>query len=235
MTSPLPTSAPELTRAATNRENAQHSTGPRTVEGKERVRLNAVKHGMYSQTVLIPTEHQAAFEQDRTVLQARYRPETIEEHEFVQTILECRWRLSQAFNTELNLQRLAEEQQLASIDELFGEQDETVRRALAQAAGFQANARIFDQIRRHQARMQRTIDRSASELYLLISARLERARASEALKPRAVHATEQSHPDASESAPHAPQMPEFTGSLKEFKRKQWLRQQQKLNNSPNAA
>ncbi|MGD0043580.1 MAG: hypothetical protein ABSE84_24765 [Isosphaeraceae bacterium] len=35
-----------------NRVNAQKSTGPRTLEGKARARLNALKHGMSARTVL---------------------------------------------------------------------------------------------------------------------------------------------------------------------------------------
>ena len=41
----------EAKRAA-NRENARRSTGPRTVEGKEKARLNALKHGLTAGTVV---------------------------------------------------------------------------------------------------------------------------------------------------------------------------------------
>ena len=36
------------TRADTNHENGQHSTGPRTPEGKERASANSLKHGYYA-------------------------------------------------------------------------------------------------------------------------------------------------------------------------------------------
>ena len=39
-------------KAAANRKNAQHSTGPRTAAGKLAVRLNAVKHGVLCKEVL---------------------------------------------------------------------------------------------------------------------------------------------------------------------------------------
>ena len=35
-------------QAESNRRNAQKSTGPRTPEGKQQVRLNALKHGLHS-------------------------------------------------------------------------------------------------------------------------------------------------------------------------------------------
>jgi hypothetical protein len=50
-------------RISANRENARKSTGPRTEQGKDRVRLNALKHGMAAETVVLPHEDVKAFEQ----------------------------------------------------------------------------------------------------------------------------------------------------------------------------
>jgi hypothetical protein len=44
-----------------NRRNAQKSTGPRSDEGKERARLNALKHGVTAQTPVLPGEDPALF------------------------------------------------------------------------------------------------------------------------------------------------------------------------------
>ncbi len=41
----------------TNAENAKKSTGPRTAEGKERARMNSVKHGMTARVGLLPEEN----------------------------------------------------------------------------------------------------------------------------------------------------------------------------------
>jgi len=41
---------------AANRDNAQKSTGPRTLEGKARSRANAVKHGLTGEGIALPTE-----------------------------------------------------------------------------------------------------------------------------------------------------------------------------------
>jgi hypothetical protein len=38
-----------------NRKNALLSTGPRTQEGKERSKWNALEHGLLSHAVIIPT------------------------------------------------------------------------------------------------------------------------------------------------------------------------------------
>ncbi len=43
-------------KAEANRRNALKSTGPRTPEGRNAVRLNALRHGLLSREVLLPGE-----------------------------------------------------------------------------------------------------------------------------------------------------------------------------------
>jgi hypothetical protein len=47
-------------KAEANRRNALKSTGPKTPEGKAAVRLNALKHGLLSQEILLPGEDEEA-------------------------------------------------------------------------------------------------------------------------------------------------------------------------------
>ena len=46
--------------AQANRQNALESTGPKTPEGKDAVRLNAMEHGLLCQEVLLPREDEEA-------------------------------------------------------------------------------------------------------------------------------------------------------------------------------
>ena len=48
-------------RTAANRANAQKSTGPRSAEGKDASRFNALKHGMDAESIIIPGENPAAW------------------------------------------------------------------------------------------------------------------------------------------------------------------------------
>ncbi len=59
-----------------NAENAKKSTGPRTVEGKERARMNAVKHGMTARVVLLPDENIAEFKLRMTGIVEDLRPKS---------------------------------------------------------------------------------------------------------------------------------------------------------------
>ena len=65
--SPSPSNPP---CAAINRANALRSTGPKTAEGKDASRRNALKHGMCARTLVLPDEEQDAI--DRRV--AEYTP-----------------------------------------------------------------------------------------------------------------------------------------------------------------
>ncbi len=43
-------------RTEINRANSQHSTGPKTQAGKARTSLNALRHGLTSQLMVMPTK-----------------------------------------------------------------------------------------------------------------------------------------------------------------------------------
>jgi hypothetical protein len=47
-------------KAEANRRNALKSTGPKTLEGKAAIRLNALKHGILTQETLLPGEDEEA-------------------------------------------------------------------------------------------------------------------------------------------------------------------------------
>ena len=47
-------------KAEANRQNALKSTGPKTPEGKDAIRLNALSHGLLSKEILLPGEDEEA-------------------------------------------------------------------------------------------------------------------------------------------------------------------------------
>lgn len=80
-------------KAAANRRNAQKSTGPKTPEGKNASRLNAVKHGLLSQEILLPGENEGVFRQFDERLRAELQPLGELENLLVDRIIEASWRL----------------------------------------------------------------------------------------------------------------------------------------------
>jgi len=84
----------EIDRAAINRENAQHSTGPRTEAGKQRSSLNALRHGLTARTAVLPSEDPAAYEQHCRQFRDEYQPANATETQLVLELAETAWRLN---------------------------------------------------------------------------------------------------------------------------------------------
>ena len=118
MSQPIPSAAiPSETatseaRLAANRANAQHSTGPRTEEGKARSSQNALKHGCFSRDLKRAAERlgedRAEFDNFAADLTAEYQPEGPEETLLVDRMAALWWRM----------QRLAAQQQVYLAESL---------------------------------------------------------------------------------------------------------------------
>jgi hypothetical protein len=80
-------------RSEINRANAQHSTGPRSAEGKARTRLNAVRHGLRSKSVLMPGENPEEYYELKTKMLAEWKPQGTTEEFQVEQMLQNQWRL----------------------------------------------------------------------------------------------------------------------------------------------
>ena len=52
-------------QAAANRQNAMRSTGPRTPQGKQAAKWNALRHGLRPETLVLPDEDPEEFERFR--------------------------------------------------------------------------------------------------------------------------------------------------------------------------
>jgi hypothetical protein len=84
----------EPARAATNRANSQHSTGPRTDAGKQRSSLNALTHGLTARAAVLPSEDPAAYQQHCRQFFDGYKPATPTETQPVQELADTAWRIN---------------------------------------------------------------------------------------------------------------------------------------------
>jgi len=83
-----------------NRRNAQKSTGPRSPEGKEKVRFNALIHGLRAQSTVIRGESQAEFDQHLAHLNAAWSPQDDFEKSLVEQIAINQWKLARIDRNE---------------------------------------------------------------------------------------------------------------------------------------
>src|SRR6476659_1985534 len=93
-------------RRTANARNAQHSTGPRSEEGKKRSSKNALKHGLTSIDAVLPNEDPDDF-QDQLGQWLAYDPPTAPAHAAViERAVSAKWKLDRC--TRLETQRLSE-------------------------------------------------------------------------------------------------------------------------------
>src|SRR5712692_6901613 len=83
-----------------NRINAQKSTGPKTPEGREAVRLNGLKHGLASDILVLPGESISDFENLLDSLEAEHQPATPTEVILVRQMAMSSWRLQRVLHME---------------------------------------------------------------------------------------------------------------------------------------
>jgi hypothetical protein len=103
-----------------NRQNALKSTGPKTDEGKQRSRCNAVRHGLAAETVIGALENAEDYKAFEAAVTADYDAESAVERELILRLASLLWRLRRATTMETgllqiqadNLQELKEARQL---------------------------------------------------------------------------------------------------------------------------
>jgi hypothetical protein len=159
-------------RAAVNRRNAARSTGPRSEEGKRRSSLNALRHGLTGQTVVLPEDDLAAYQKHCAQFHAELKPQGLLETKAVQTIADTYWRLDRIRAMENNLFSLG-------FHELSGElssDDPAIHCALVQAKSLDGRGELLARLSLYEQRLNRTLTLAKAELKQLQQERAEAER-----------------------------------------------------------
>src|SRR6202795_314540 len=147
-------------RAAINRSNAQKSTGPRTEAGKQRSKLNALRHGLTGQTVVLPTEDHSAYERHSQSFLDEYHPKDATETQLVQSLIDTSWRMNRAATVETNLFSLG----IIEMEERLHANHPEAEAALAMALAFREHMRAFASISINSQRLARQFERTLALL-----------------------------------------------------------------------
>jgi hypothetical protein len=102
-------------KTASNRKNAQKSTGPKSAAGKAIVSQNARTHGVLSRSLIIAGESQEEFSELLGLLVDEFEPVGLVEHALVERVGIALWRQRRLVRAEsaevsLNQQRFGEQQ-----------------------------------------------------------------------------------------------------------------------------
>jgi len=98
-----------LKQIEANRRNSQNSTGPRTAEGKERARGNAVRHGLTAETVIGVLENPEDYKAFELAVASDFDVQTAVERELVLRLACLLWRLRRALAIETGLLQIQED------------------------------------------------------------------------------------------------------------------------------
>ncbi len=140
-------------RTEINRENAKHSTGPKTKSGKLKCSLNALRHGLTGQMVVMPTEDLAAYQRHVQALVDEYRPQGATETLLVQALADASWRLNRAASMEANFLTLFA---VPVPDPISG--------AVAIAAAMEGQSKTLSNLSLHTQRLSRQFERTVAQL-----------------------------------------------------------------------
>jgi hypothetical protein len=86
-----------------NKENAQHSSGPVSPEGKLKSSLNATVHGFTGRKLFLTSDEAEPYRKFVASLTAEFRPNTVQSGEFLQHYIDLRWSLNQILIQQTNL------------------------------------------------------------------------------------------------------------------------------------
>ena len=156
-------------RAEINRNNAAHSTGPVTPGGKRRASLNALRHGLTGQTVVLPEDDLVAYQKHCADFHAELKPQGLLETKAVQTIADTYWRLDRIRAMENNLFSLGFQEE---ADALVSD-DPVIHCALAQAKALDTRGDLLARLSLYEQRLNRTLEKTKAELKQLQHMRAE--------------------------------------------------------------
>ena len=143
-----------------NRENSQHSTGPRTPEGKKRSSLNATRHGLTGQVIVMPYEDLQAY----NAFVERYiqglTPKNEPEKQLAVDMANTVWKLNRCTSVESGIYAMGHHDN-ADHNEVDNPE---VHTALTAATTYLENSKQLENLSRQENRLRRGLQQS-TKLY----------------------------------------------------------------------
>jgi hypothetical protein len=155
---------------AANRANAQKSTGPATAAGKQRSRLNATRHGLTGQTVVMPHEDMEAFNNMTAAIVASLQAVGALECQLAQSYAGFQWRINRAAALEETMFTLGIMEEIA---ENLNIEHPEAHNATSNAKTFRSDAKEFDKLSMYS---QRLVNQAGKVLQQLKNLQAERRR-----------------------------------------------------------
>jgi hypothetical protein len=154
--------------AEINRRNSRHSTGPKTEVGKKKSSINALRHGLTGQIVVMPSEDLEAYRRHVAAFKTDLSPKGSLESHLVQSLADTAWRVNRVAALETNLLTLG----VAHPSDPFNAPQQ-IQEALSIAAALESQAKALSSLSMHSQRLSRQFERTVNQLQQLQNQRRE--------------------------------------------------------------
>ncbi|MGO4885700.1 MAG: hypothetical protein ACLP59_33495 [Bryobacteraceae bacterium] len=104
-----------------NQRNAENSTGPKTPEGKQAVKFNALKYGLHARSTILPYEDLAEFDELWEGFHKEWKPATRAENHYFDQMFTSHWLLARLARGECRIyseEKLTIPQQLELLEQI---------------------------------------------------------------------------------------------------------------------
>jgi hypothetical protein len=187
-----------------NHQNSLRSTGPKSAAGKKRSSLNAFKHGLSGNHLVMQTHEFAAYEQLTGKMMADLMPVSEPERQIAQKIIDLNFRINRITAIENNMLNFD-----IGPNEPDFEEDEGIARMMGQARAWKKDAQSFEILGRYESRLSKQLLQYQKELERLQAVRTLQSRDG---KGAVVAQTNETEPLNHESASFGKTVPTYVMS-----------------------
>jgi hypothetical protein len=149
-----------------NQQNALRSTGPKTAAGKKRSSLNAFKHGLSGNPLVMQKHEFEAYELLTGKMLADLKPVTEPEKQIAQKIIDLNFRINRITAIENNMLNFD-----MTDNEPNFEEDDGIAAMMGQASAWKKEAHAFEILGRYEARLSKQLLQYQKELERLQATR----------------------------------------------------------------
>jgi hypothetical protein len=154
-----------------SRANSLKSTGPRSIPGKQRSRMNAVKHNLSGQHLILLEAETEAYNRMATSMLIDLKPKSEPERQIAQKIIDTNFRLNRLTSIENNMFSFG-----LMRNETDTAHDDRIEVMAAQTSAWIERANSFDVLGRYESRLSRQLLKYQEEFERLQAVRKERER-----------------------------------------------------------
>jgi hypothetical protein len=148
-----------LAQVTANQQNSQKSTGPTTPEGKKRSSLNAIRHNLTGQVVIVSDTEMPIYQEHCREYRIDFAPKGKLETDLTQEMADLRWSINRIHAAETNLFAVE-----SLSDSGMESGDPELNSAIAIATSLEKNMKMLALLSVYAQRKQRAFDKTLARL-----------------------------------------------------------------------